>query len=98
MLIKTGFTSLRSAFVLNAPKQQLDLWKSDSSLANGVELLRNLVRAPRLASNFHVQNDSAECKFDCFSWKVTLCNFWRYYTKYYTVIKNSYKSLIYIGF
>jgi len=45
-----------------------------------------------------VQNDSAECKFECFSWKVTLCNFWGYYTKYYTVIKNACKSLIYKDF
>ena len=65
---------------------------------HGVELLGNLVRAPRLASNFLVQNDSAECKFDCFGWKVTLCNFWGYYTKYYTFNKNAYKSLIYKGF
>jgi hypothetical protein len=60
--------------------------------------LRNLVRAPSLASNFCVQNDSAERKFGCFGWKVTLCNFWGYYTKYYTVVKNAYKSLIYNGF
>ncbi len=65
---------------------------------HGVELLKNLVRAPSLASNFWVQNDTAQRKFDCFGWKVTLCNFWGYYTKYYTFIKNTYKSLIYIGF
>ena len=59
---------------------------------------KNLVRAPNLASNFHLHNDADNCKFDCFDWKVTLCNFWGYYTKYYTFIKNTHKSLIYIVF
>ena len=72
--------------------------RKNSSAFYGVELLRNLARAPSLASNFCLQNDSAKCKFDCFVWKVTLCNFWGYYTKYYTVNKNAYKSLIYKGF
>ena len=53
---------------------------------------------PRLASNFHQHNDVAERKFGCFGWKVTLCNFWDYYTKYYTLNKNPSKSVIYIGF
>jgi len=71
-----------------------------------------LVRAPRVDPNFcsnwsepqanrvtfQVQNDSAECKFGCFGWKVTLCNFCGYYTKYYTFNKNACKSLIYKGF
>jgi len=35
---------------------------SSSSPACGSELRPQLVRAPRLASNFHVQSDSAECK------------------------------------
>ena len=52
---------------------------------------KNLVRAPNLASNFHLHNDADNCKVDCFDWKVTLCNCWGYYTKYYTVIKNSCK-------
>ena len=57
-----------------------------------------LIRASSLGSNFHQHNDVAECKFDCFGCKVTLCNFWGYYTKYYTFNKNAYKSLIYKGF
>jgi len=69
-----------------------------SSPAYRSELLPQLVRAPRLASNFHLHNDADNRKFDCFGWKVTLCNFWGYYTKYYTFIKNTYKSLIYMGF
>ena len=69
-----------------------------SSAFHGVELLRNLVRAPSMASNFHQHNEAAECKFDCFGWKVTLCNFWSYYTKYYTVVKNALKLLIYMSF
>ena len=72
--------------------------RKNSSAFYGVELLGNLVRAPRLASNFHVKNDGNKRKFDCFGWKVTLCNFWGYYTKYYTFIKKMHKSLIYIGF
>ena len=51
-----------------------------------------------MASNFRVHKDAAECKIDCFGWKVTFCNFWSYYTKYYTFNKNAYKSLIYKGF
>ena len=39
--------------------------------AHGVSLFQKPVRTPSLASNFHVQNDSAECKFACFGWKVT---------------------------
>ena len=72
--------------------------RKNSSAFYGVKLLRNLVRAPRLASNFYLHNGSAERKFGCFGWKVTLCNFWGFYTKYYTVTKNAYKSLIYKGF
>ena len=72
--------------------------RKNSGSFYGVELLRNLVRAPSLASNFCVQNDSAERKFGLFGWKVTLCNFWGYYTKYYTFVKNAYKSLIYKRF
>jgi hypothetical protein len=63
-----------------------------------VELRPFWVRALDLASNFHLHNDADNCKFDCFGWKVTLCNFWDFYTKYYTFIKNTYKSLIYKGF
>ena len=61
--------------------------KFSSSPGSGVELLGNLVRAPSLASNFHLHNDADNRKFDCFGWKVTLCNFWGYYTKYYTFVK-----------
>ena len=64
----------------------------------GVELSLQQVLAPRLASNFRLTSDADNCKFECFGWKVTLCNFWGYYTKYYTFIKNTYKSLIYMGF
>jgi hypothetical protein len=64
----------------------------------GVELRPFWFRALDLASNFHLHNDETWCKFGCFGQKVTLCNFWGYYTKYYTVIKNTRKSLIYMGF
>ena len=80
----------------SAEVEQLEYQISEST--QGVELLGNLVRAPRLASNFHVKNDGNKRKFDYFGWKFTLCNFWGYYTKYYTFIKNTYKSLIYMGF
>ena len=69
-----------------------------SSPASGVELLQISVRAPSQASNFQLHNDSDNCKFACIGWKVTLCNFWGYYTKYYTFIKNTRKLLIYMGF
>jgi hypothetical protein len=64
----------------------------------GVELRPFWFRALDLASNFHPHNDADNRKFGCFSWKVTLCNFWGFYTKYYTFIKNTRKSLIYKGF
>jgi len=51
------------------------------------ELRPQLVRAPRVASNFHLHNDAENRKFGYFGWKVTLCNFWGYYTSYYTFIK-----------
>ena len=77
----------------------VELLGFQSSLSgHGVELWPLRVRVPRLASNFHQHNDAAECKFDCFGWKVTQCNFWVYYTKYYTVAIFIHKPLIYIGF
>jgi len=33
---------------------------------HGVELLENLVRAPSLASKFHLHNDAENRKFACF--------------------------------
>ena len=46
-----------------------------SSLKAGSELLAHLVQAPRLASNFHVQSDSAECKIDQSAGKIVIYNF-----------------------
>ena len=57
-----------------------------------------MIKHRALRLTFHVQNVTTKRKFDCFGWKVTLCNFWGYYTKYYTFIKNTYKSLIYKDF
>ena len=51
------------------------LKRSSSSPECRSELLPKLVRAPRLASNFHPHNEATECKFACFGQKVTLCNF-----------------------
>ena len=72
-----------------------NLGPNSSMSVRGAELRPFWVRAPSLASNFHLHNDATECKFGCFGWKVTLCNFWGYYTDYYTFIKNTRKLLIY---
>ncbi len=51
----------------SSPNQGVEQPGFQSSVSrHGVELLGNLVRALRLASNFLVQNESAERKFDCF--------------------------------
>ena len=91
--------SRTSTLLCSSTSEGVEQTEIQSSVSrHGVELLKNLVRAPSLASNFCVQSDAFECKIDLFGWKVTLCNFWGYYTKYYTVTKNTYKSLIYKGF
>ena len=87
------------ALLYSSTSEGVELLGFQSSVsAHGVELSPKRVRAPSQASNFCVQNDSAERKFDCFGWKVTLCNFWGYYTKYYTFNKNAFKLLIYMSF